>query len=264
MHGFLVESALLTHGLASISDEELRKAWHFAEQNIAWVEEGKIKIGGMQQFLPFRNRKNNLHRIDCCLLPTALSQGLTGALTASGTMAVCKGLGIKLAVTCGMGGIGDIEAEKLCPDLPALAEIPVALLSSGPKDMLDIPATLHWLAAHGITVYCIDKPCYTGYIFKSINVPVQQAKLADIVPGQKQGLLLINPIADENKIADLAMLQAGIAAGKQAEAAGKHYHPAANREFDRLSKGYSSKMQLDALINNVEMAQKLVADINQA
>lgn len=258
MNGFLVESALLSHGLASISDEELLKLWHFTEQNIVWVEEGEIKIGTIQQFLPFRSRKDNLHRIDYTMLFDALSSRLSGALTASGTMAVCKKLGIRLAVTCGMGGIGEIQAEKLCPDLPALEKIPVALISSGPKDMLDIDATFDWLMSHGVTVFCIGQSRYTGYIFKSSDVPLRRVSPADIALEKDQHLLVINPIADEKKLGDLSILQAGITAGKHAETAGRHYHPAANREFDRLSNGYSSKIQLDALVKNVEMAQALI------
>ena len=61
------------------------------------------------------------------------SEGISGALTASGTMAVCRERHIPLAVTCGMGGIGDIKGEELCPDLPALRDIPVALISTSPS-----------------------------------------------------------------------------------------------------------------------------------
>lgn len=255
---FLVESALLSHGLVSVTDEDLLHAWPFSEQNIAWVEEGAIKIGTLQHFLRFRNGTDSTHRIDCNFLPAALSQGATGALTASGTMAVCQKMGIRLAVTCGIGGICDIEAEKLCPDLPALEKIPVALISSGPKDMIDVPATFEWLAEHGVMVCSVNQARYTGYIFKSTNVPVHQTELVDIALAQTRPLLIVNPIPDEKKIEDLAILQAGIIAGKKAEAEGKYYHPAANLEFDRLTNGLSSRIQLDALIKNVEMAQRLV------
>ena len=254
---FLVESALLSHGLASVTDEDLLCAWPFSEQNIAWVEEGAIKIGGIRQFLCFRSDAGSANRIDCNFLPTALSQGFTGALTASGTMAVCEKVGISLAVTCGIGGICDIKAEKLCPDLPALEKIPVGLISSGPKDMIDVPATFEWLAEHGVLVCSASQAHYTGYIFKSTNVPMHRLELADIALRQKEPLLIVNPIPDEKKIKDLAILKAGVAAGKKAEEEGKYYHPAASSEFDRLTNGLSSKIQLDALVSNVKMAQKL-------
>lgn len=92
---YLVESALLTHGLKSVSNETIK-----------------------------------------------LVEKQSGALTASGTMAVCVKMGIPVAITCGMGGIGDIKGEELCPDLPALQQIPVVLISAGPKDMLDRKATI--------------------------------------------------------------------------------------------------------------------------
>ncbi|MDD2251856.1 MAG: pseudouridine-5'-phosphate glycosidase [Dehalococcoidales bacterium] len=257
--GFLVESALLSHGLVSVSDEAMLCAWPFSEKIIVWVEEGSIQIGTMEQFLHFRSTAHSANRIDCNFLPTAVSQGATGALTASGTMAVCQRMGIRFAVTCGIGGICDIEAEKLCPDLPALAKILVTLISAGPKDMVDVPATFKWLAEHEVTVCSVNQTRYTGYIFKSTNVPVQQVEFEDIVLKPREHLLIVNSIPDENKIKDLAILQAGVAAGKKAEAEGKYYHPAASAEFDRLTGGLSSKIQLDAMIKNVEIAQKLAA-----
>ena len=127
---FLIESALLTHGLVSISQEELSRRWPRELDAIAWVDGGNVVIGTMEEFLPFRARASQLRRIDCDRLPSALAEGISGALTASGTMAVCRERHIPLAVTCGMGGIGDIKGEELCPDLPALRDIPVALISS--------------------------------------------------------------------------------------------------------------------------------------
>lgn len=112
---------------------------------IAWVDQGRIQTGGMEAFLPFRSRAKELLRIDCQSLEQACREGLSGALTASGTMALCAKWGVPLAISCGIGGIGDIQAEKLCPDLPALAEIPVTLLATAFKDMLDIPASITWL-----------------------------------------------------------------------------------------------------------------------
>ena len=44
---YLIETALLTHGLYSVSDEELVKLWEPEEKSIVWLEKGKIKIGGI-------------------------------------------------------------------------------------------------------------------------------------------------------------------------------------------------------------------------
>ena len=143
----LVETALLTHGLRSITNADLAAQWRCPAARLAWVDRGRLQIGDLSAFLPFRTRAAEVCRIDCNQLEAALTHGVSGALTASGTMAACAKLGIGLAVTCGMGGIGPLRGEALCPDMPALCQIPVALIATSPKDMLDIPATLAWLRA---------------------------------------------------------------------------------------------------------------------
>ena len=116
---YLIETALLTHGLRSLTNNYLLENWTLPEALIAWIYKGEIKIGTITKYLSFRTEAQSAIRIDCSILENALKNGVSGALTASGTMAVCKKLGIPAAVTCGMGGIGEIKGEELCPDLPA-------------------------------------------------------------------------------------------------------------------------------------------------
>ena len=108
---YLVESALLTHGLKSVSNETIKKEWQDPGKKITWIDHGDIRIGDIDEFLEFRSRAAAYPRIDCDLLEKALVEKQSGALTASGTMAVCVKMGIPVAITCGMGGIGDIKGE---------------------------------------------------------------------------------------------------------------------------------------------------------
>ena len=256
---FLAETALLTHGLRSISNEELRSAWTVSRPCLAWVERGTLRVGTMEEYLPFRSRGEKVGRIDCEHLEDALKSGASGALTASGTMAACHRLGVFLAVSCGIGGIGDIRGEELCPDLPALVRYPVALLATAPKDMLDVPATFGWLWQHGVHV--AGSEC-TGYLFHSTCVALDEGLAgygtAEAVRrAAERGLLLLRPIPEEERIADLSILHATISAGKQAEALGSYYHPAANGEIDRRTGGESSRMQLRSFLANVQAALEL-------
>ena len=115
---YLVESALLTHGLKSVSNETIKKEWQDPGKKITWIDHGEIRIGDIDEFLEFRSRASAYPRIDCDLLEKALAEKQSGALTASGTMAVCVKMGIPVAITCGMGGIGDIKgADSGDPDL---------------------------------------------------------------------------------------------------------------------------------------------------
>lgn len=245
----LIETALLTHGLRSVTNEEIRKIWTDKEENLAWVSEGRIIIGGIGQYLEFRKKAQELIRIDCELLEDALKEGLSGALTASGTMEVCRRLKVPFAVTCGMGGIGDIKGEELCPDLPALAEIPVCLISAGPKDMLDRRQTISWLTSHGVTVLGAERDYCTGYIFTGEKIKLQGIYKG----GAKPPLLIINEIEEDKRVQDRRILETAVKAGKKAEQEGMYYHPAVNGKIDELTGGYSSRIQLEALLNNARL-----------
>lgn len=259
---YLVETALLTHGLRSISNETLAAQWRCQCARLAWVDHGKLQIGSLTAYLPFRTRAAEVCRIDCDTLEAALQDGTSGALTASGTMAVCAKLGIPLAITCGMGGIGDLRDEALCPDLPALCHIPVALLATSPKDMLDIPATLVWLQQNG--VHLAGSAC-TGYLFQSapyaLDMPLSAVLSEDKIRhfSEKGGLLMLQPIPDAQRIQNRAILDDAIQAGKAAEAVGAYYHPAANGEIDRQTNGISSRIQLESLQQNILLAAAIGA-----
>lgn len=255
MASFLTESALLAHGLVSIDGDTLLESWPPDLENIVWVDSGKICTGNMERFLPFRRRAEGLLRIDWERLPAALREGASGALTASGTMAVCRMMGLPLAVSCGIGGIGDIKAESLCPDLPALRAIPVTLLATSFKDMLDISASASWLMERGVAIYGVDCKSCTGYLFQSADVPIS-AVFAGRLPEPPGGLIL-NPIPAKKRIDNIRLLAVGIAAGKRAEADGQYYHPAANAAFDRATGGRSSRIQLESLVENVLLADRL-------
>lgn len=245
----LIETALLTHGLRSVTNGEIRKIWTDKEENLAWVSEGRIIIGGIGQYLEFRKKAQELIRIDCEMLEDALKEGLSGALTASGTMEVCRRLKVPFAVTCGMGGIGNIKGEELCPDLPALAEIPVCLISAGPKDMLDRRQTISWLTSHGVTVLGAERDYCTGYIFTGEKIKLQGIYKG----GAKPPLLIINEIEEDKRVQDRRILETAVKAGKKAEQEGMYYHPAVNGKIDELTGGYSSRIQLEALLNNARL-----------
>ena len=252
----LVETALLTHGLRSVSNEEIKKVWTEEEDNITWVSEGKIVIGTMEEYLEFRKWADSLIRIDCHLLERALKDKLSGALTASGTMEVCRKQGIHLAVTCGMGGLGDVKGEELCPDLPAISAFSGGLITTGPKDMLDRQKTFSWLIDHKVQVLGAERDFSTGYIFRGEKIRLQGVYKKDQI---KDGVpfLLVNEIPEEKRIADRNILADAILEGKKAEQEGRYYHPAVNGRIDELTEGYSSWIQLESLLENAKLAKKL-------
>lgn len=252
---FLIESALLSQGLISISAEEMERLWPPEFNNIAWLEKGQVKIGGMKEFLPFRAQKES-GRIDYYHFKEAKAQGLSGALTASGTMRLAEELGLTLAVSCGIGGIGDIQGEELCPDLPALAESSCSLLASSPKDVVNIEASLNWLRDHKVPLIGIETPICNGYLFKGKDHPLDYTLNSKHPQTQAMRGLYLNSIAEDQRLKDRGLLEKAIQAGKEAESKGLAFHPAANAYFDQATKGYSSEIQFESLIANAKLAQE--------
>ena len=180
----------------------------------------------MEEYLPFRaSRPSGKFALDD--IDAALAGKLSGALTASGTMEVCRRLGVRCAVSGGIGGIGDVKGEELCPDLPALRDLPVALVCTSPKDMLDIPATIGWLRNAGAvrTLGCGSAVC-TGYVFNG-----EPVALDGEWNGEKCAprTLILRGIAPELRLKDRGILARAVAEGKEAERAGRYYHPTVKR-----------------------------------
>ena len=63
MKKYLVESALLTHGLKSIDNEILIENWPQNHKQIVWIECGEIVISGIEEFCRFRNHSSEFGRV---------------------------------------------------------------------------------------------------------------------------------------------------------------------------------------------------------
>ena len=254
---YLVETALLGHGLISVEDHEILSHWPKGAM-LAWVEKGKIRIGTIEEFIPARQERDNWGRLDGLKIKEELDPNANAYLTASGTMAVAKEIGCPVVVSAGIGGIGDIKEERLCYDLPALSQMGITLVATSPKDMLDIEGTLNWLKEHGVKVLGFETEYCDGYILN-----LKSYKLSGNLSYEKANQLeygcnlILNPIPKEERLKDESFLEEAIKAGKEAERIGEHYHPAANACFDRLSFGLSSKIQLKSLISNIKVAKMI-------
>lgn len=256
-HTYLVETCLLTHGLRSVKDEEVEKAWKNVPAAFAWIEDGDIKIGELDEFMHFRKRRVK-PRANCKNLDEYLKDKKMAALTASGTMEVCRRLGISMAVSCGIGGFGNIPGEKICMDLPALAELPVDLVATSPKDMIDIAKTFSWLRENGVKILGYQSEYCTGYVFDSAHEKLDGTFYENSIfekPGKK---LLLNPIPVEKRCTDRKILNQAVKTAYEAAEKGEYFHPVANAEIDRLTDGVSSYIQLDSIVQNAILAGKLV------
>jgi pseudouridine-5'-phosphate glycosidase len=87
-------------------------------------------------------------------LALAMTQGVVGATTVGGTLAVARAVGISWLATGGLGGVhrGWPDPPDVSADLAQLARTSTLVVSAGVKSLLDVPATAELLESLGVPV----------------------------------------------------------------------------------------------------------------
>ncbi len=267
-NNYLVETCLLSHGLRAVPDEDVYAAFHKTGAHFAWIQRGKICLGDTDAFLKFRAKRVEL-RANRENLEIYCREEADAALTASGVMEICIRNGIDMAVTCGMGGIDISDNNLISSDLMALKDLPVALLATSVKDVLDIPQSMKWLRNHDVKILGHGTELCSGYVLKSCWEQLDGTfgfadfpAIREEIIRRGKGMLLLNPIKEEKRITDDGILKEAIDAGKAASCRGGYFHPAANARLDELSKSRTSFLQLESLRENVLLADKMTCEEN--
>jgi pseudouridine-5'-phosphate glycosidase len=140
-------------------------------------------------------------------LPTALATWALGATTVSATVWAARAAGIAIAATGGIGGVhpGDHDVSA---DLFELARTPILLVCSGPKSIIDAPATAERLEELGVALvgYGVDRlPWFLAReapgveLEHRVDSPDEAAALVRAMRELDTGsaILLCNPIPTE-------------------------------------------------------------------
>lgn len=108
-------------------------------------------------------------------IPMIVSRGWSAATTVGASLAIASSLGIYTFVTGGIGGVG-AEAGKtfdISADLPAIAEYPCIIVSSGTKAFMDVPATLEYMETHRVPVIGYQTDYFPLFWSASSGIPVE-------------------------------------------------------------------------------------------
>lgn len=116
------------------------------------VLDGEIRIGltetELERFGPDASKVGPRDLAVCAV------SGETGATTVGGTLAACRGTGIRVMATGGLGGVhrGWAKRPDVSADLGQLAQTQALVVSSGIKSLLDVEATAELLETLGVPV----------------------------------------------------------------------------------------------------------------
>lgn len=96
-------------------------------------------------------------------LAVHLARGGNAATTVSATSALAAHAGIRVFATGGIGGVHRGDSGDVSADLFSLSSTPVAVVSAGPKAILDLPKTLEALESLAVLVLgfgCDELPAF--------------------------------------------------------------------------------------------------------
>jgi pseudouridine-5'-phosphate glycosidase len=175
-----LESTLIAHGLPWPLNLETARAAEAAVRaegavpaTIA-VWQGRPTVGLAEHEIEALARRRDVLKASRRDLATAVAQGLTAATTVAATMHLAHRTGLRFFATGGIGGVhrGAETSGDVSADLWELARVPVAVVCSGAKSVLDISRTLEALETQGVPVVGYGTDQFPAFYQRSSGRPV--------------------------------------------------------------------------------------------
>ena len=197
----------------------------------------------------------------------AVVQGAVGATTVGGTLAVCGAAGIRVMATGGLGGVhrGWPAPPDVSADLQALARATVAVVSSGVKSLLDVPATAELLETSGVPVLGFrtdELPLfYAARGGPPVSARVESAGEAALIAAAHWALggggLLVGRPPDESLDDVEPLIERALAAAAAEGVHGQAVTPYVLSYLHRESGGRTLRANRDLVVGNARLAGEL-------
>ena len=206
-----LESTLVAHGLPDPLDVETAGEMMGAIRRegavpaLVAVLDGRIRIGLDGSELERVARDDRIVKASARDVPTLVAAGASGATTVAGTMFCARLAGIKMFATGGIGGVhrGASSTFDVSADLYELARTPVAVVCSGAKSILDVPATLEMLESLGVPVVALGTDRFPAFHIRDSGLPAphwvrdaaEAARVAAaVIAFARTGVVIANPV----------------------------------------------------------------------
>ncbi len=278
-----LESTVITHGLPQPKNYEVALAMENAviKENATpatiCLIDGVIRVGIDNKELKTLAQTPNSVKVSRKDIAYAVSYGLNGGTTVSGTMTVAHAAGIKVFATGGIGGVHRGNSFDISSDLPTLARIPMIVVCSGAKAILDIPATKENLETSGVPILGYktnELPAFYS-IHSGFKVDRQVNNAEEIVSiainqwklGLSSALLVTVPPPGDLEIpANQIEMQINKALeeAKKNNISGPAITPFLLQKVNEKTKGKSMRVNIALLINNARIAAKIAVALSSA
>lgn len=173
-----LETAVITHGLPSPYNLEAGMCMQDAVAQagatpiLIGVLEGEPIIGMDNTQLRELAHHPAPQKVALHNLSLMCAKKQSGGTTVSATLWLAHQAGIQVMATGGIGGVHRGNPSDISADLPALARLPMIVVCSGAKSILDLPATREWLETWGIPVVGYRTAEFPGFYTVSTGLRV--------------------------------------------------------------------------------------------
>jgi pseudouridine-5'-phosphate glycosidase len=272
-----LESALITHGFRAPDNLKIARRMEAAVREegalpatIA-VLDGQAHVGlSDQELARLASPTRTWRKISLRDLPIVAAQRGSGGTTVAATLHLAHRAGLQVFATGGIGGVHRNHPEDVSTDLTALGSIPITVVCSGAKAILDLPRTLEVLETKGVPVVGYGTEDFPAFYSRrsglKVDVAVRTAaEVADLAQMRSQlrlpAAILVCVPAPEEEALPAQEAEAAIAeAMEQAEKAavsGKDVTPFLLARVVQLTQGRAQRANEALLVNNARVAARI-------
>ena len=276
-----LESTLVAHGLPRPLNLETARAMMDAIHRegavpaLVAVLDGRIRIGLGASELERVARSDEFVKASSRDVPVLVATGASGATTVAGTMLCARLAGIEVFATGGIGGVhrGASSTYDVSADLYELARTPIAVVCSGAKSILDVPATLEMLESLGVPVLGLATDRFPAFHVRDSGVPVphragdaaEAARIAGTVLAfDRTGLLIANPVpvtdAMERETVE-RLVEAAVRRAYASNVSGKAITPFLLDVLAETSGGATLRANQALLVDNARVAAEVACSL---
>jgi pseudouridine-5'-phosphate glycosidase len=271
-----LESTVITHGLPRPENFKVASAMENEVLSEGAVPaticllKGNIHIGVSKAELADLAENKNSKKISQKDIAFCISNKLSGGTTVAGTMTIAHTLGIKVFATGGIGGVHRGNSFDISADIPTLAQIPMIVVCSGAKSILDLPATRERLETFGIPVLGYKTMKFPAFYSSSSGLYVDQKvenehEIISIARnhwnfGLSSALLVTVPPPKDLAIPakEISLqIEAALADAAKENIHGPKVTPFLLEKVSKHTKGKSKRVNIALLKNNARIAAKI-------
>ena len=281
-----LESTIISHGLprpenlrVAIEVEETVGSRDAVPATIPMLE-GRVHIGLSQDNLEQIATRDDVIKTSIRDLSTVAARKSFAATTVAATSHLANLAGISVFATGGLGRVHRHARETWdeSADLTALSQIPITIVCSAVKSILDVSATLERLETLNIEVVVYTSHQFPGLFLSDSGITVDwslsdSTEIADVVAARRSlsirsGLVIAHPLPAANQLdPDLhdQVLAEGLKLADSKKITGKEVTPFLLDHFHRATHGQSLVVNTEIIVRNAELAARIaVADSGTA